>query len=148
MSVSKNLKVVVDTNLFISALIRGGLPFKVVESSLKNKFTLTVTEELFQELISVLMREKIFRKYDITATNIHWLIEGIKTKAHFVEPLNNQDLPIHSRDPKDDPLLACSFASGADYLVTGDEDLLTLKENPKLGNLKIVTAGEFVKLLK
>lgn len=57
-------------------------------------------------------------------------------------------IPVKVRDPKDQKVLATALGGKADYLVTGDEDLLDLKRNPKLGKLKIVTVWEFLKLLE
>ena len=56
-------------------------------------------------------------------------------------------LPVQVRDPKDEHVLAAALSGKADYLVTGDEDLLHLDGDPKLGNLQIITAREFVNLL-
>lgn len=55
-----------------------------------------------------------------------------------------EQLPIRSRDPKDNKLLACALSTNADYLITGDEDLLILNGNPALGALKILTAKDFL----
>ena len=56
-----------------------------------------------------------------------------------------EEIPPVSRDPKDDYLLAYGLVGGADYLVTGDEDLLTLRD---VEGLKIVSPREFVTLLE
>ena len=55
--------------------------------------------------------------------------------------------PVSSRDPKDDPLLAVALSGHADYLITGDDDLLVLDGEPALGTLRIVTVRDFLQLL-
>lgn len=56
-------------------------------------------------------------------------------------------LPIHGRDPEDDFMLATALRGVANYLITGDEDLLVLNGNPALGKLKIVLVKDFLKLI-
>ena len=58
-----------------------------------------------------------------------------------------KNLPIHSRDPKDDFLLSAALGGNADYLITGDEDLLILKDNPSLGKLRIITIKDFLEVV-
>jgi predicted nucleic acid-binding protein len=56
-------------------------------------------------------------------------------------------LPVHIRDPKDERVLAAALGGRADYLVTGDDDLLVLNGDPRIRTLKIVTVREFLDLL-
>ncbi|MBI2327535.1 putative toxin-antitoxin system toxin component, PIN family [Candidatus Curtissbacteria bacterium] len=139
--------VVIDTNLFISAIIRGGTPYKLLEAWKQNKFSIVITRNLFEELTEVLKREEIFTKYSLNQTEIQKLLDGLELNAIFVAPLEVSDLSIHSRDPKDDKLLTCVLAGDISYLVTGDEDLLVLSQNAALGNLKIITVKEFLNQL-
>lgn len=62
--------------------------------------------------------------------------------ARFTLPAT--DLPVHSRDPKDDPFLACALAGGCRYPVTGDRELLALAGDPASGTLHIVTPRQFI----
>ncbi|MBI3283042.1 putative toxin-antitoxin system toxin component, PIN family [Candidatus Curtissbacteria bacterium] len=138
--------VVVDTNIFISAIIRRGIPYKLLEIWQKDKFTLITTQSLFDEIADVLKREKVYRKYRITKDEITKLLDGLQLNATFINPLKIPDLPIHPRDPKDDILLACCFGAKVDYLITGDEDLLVLKNKKELKSLGILTPKEFLSL--
>ena len=63
----------------------------------------------------------------------------------MVSPL--APLPIHSRDSHDDKFLAVALGGNAEYLITGDDDLLVLQGDPRLGTLQIVTAREYLQLL-
>lgn len=51
------------------------------------------------------------------------------------------------RDPKDVPILAAAIGGGADVLITGDNDLLVLSGDTRLGELRIMTAGQFLQLI-
>ena len=59
-----------------------------------------------------------------------------------------RNVPVSVRDPNDEHILAAAIGSNADYLVTGDKDLLTLADDPRLGSLKIVTAAQFLDALE
>jgi len=48
----------------------------------------------------------------------------LRLSARIITPEKTATLPLHSRDLKDDPLLACALEGSCDYLITGDEDLL------------------------
>ena len=146
--VSRNkLTAVLDTNLFISAIIKGGTPYKLLKAWQQDKFSIITSEDIFDEIVEVFKRPEIYQKYDINLEEVEELLEGVKLNAFFVTPLNINDLPIHCRDPKDDKLLSCGVAGKADYLITGDKDLLDLNENPVLKELKIITVREFLNIL-
>ena len=78
---------------------------------------------LFLEAQEVLSRDKIVR------VEVAQLLRALRLNARWAEPIPEHTLPFRSRDPKDDRLLACSLAGDADYLVTGDKDLLELVLN-------------------
>jgi predicted nucleic acid-binding protein len=52
------------------------------------------------------------------------------------------------RDPNDEKVLAAALGNRAGYLVTGDEDLLALRDDPRIKGLRIVTAREFLETLQ
>ena len=89
---------VIDTNVFVSALIAGGTPLAVIESTRLGKSRLLVT---------------------VDAT-----INSIRAMADIVLPA---DVPEGSiRDPKDRIILACAIGGQADFMVSGDKDLTDL----------------------
>jgi len=144
----KKPKVVVDTNLIVSALIRRGSPHKVLQAWSLNYFYLLVTQNLFAEIKMVLGRDWVRNKYGVEQKEIDNFIELIRLNAKFVAPIKIRDMPVHVRDVKDDMVLVCALGGEADYLVTGDRDLLELNDNFLLGNLKIVSPKTFLELLK
>jgi predicted nucleic acid-binding protein len=73
------------------------------------------------------------------------LLRRLAVQAILVLP--NNELPLPVRDVKDEPILAAAFGGQADYIVTGDKDLLVLDGDPRLGKLRIVTARAFLDVL-
>jgi putative PIN family toxin of toxin-antitoxin system len=141
------LRVVIDTNLLVSAIISSkGLPNKLIRAWEKDDFILTISTRSLKELEVVARRDK-FQSYYLFREQILELIDSLKAAADIVLSISDEELPLHSRDLKDDKLLAAALSSKADYLVTGDEDLLVLNGNPALGKLRIITAKDFLELL-
>jgi len=134
----KKIRVILDTNLFISFLI--GKRLRGLKESLVNSnITLIFSEQNILELEIVASREK-FRRY-FPKEDVSDLIKFIRITGLVYEVIDYDEI---CRDPKDDFLLGLSKLSNADFLVTGDNDLLELKIYHKT---KIVTIEEFEKVL-
>lgn len=145
MSKVSKLKVVIDTNLLISAIIIPQTnPDKIIQAWEKDIFILLISQQLISELEDVISRKKFLNYHAAFKERGEELIASLKAAAETVDPLPVTKLPVHSRDSKDDYLLAASLGGKADYLITGDEDLLVLSSNPELGKLKIVTVRQFL----
>lgn len=114
------MRVVIDTNLWISFLI-GKVLSGLKEAIIRQGVTVLFSEELFDELLEVAYRPK-FRAY-FSSDRIHELIVLLDAKALFV-PIAEHFFAC--RDAKDNFLLDLCVAGSADYLVTGDADLLEL----------------------
>lgn len=146
MSKGKPPRAVVDTNLFVSGIIlKRGNPYALLEAWRKGAFLLLVSETLQEEIERILQRPKFSRKYGLSAEEIATLIGLVATKSLPVSP--RRRLPIKVRDVNDEMVLATALGGKADYLITGDEDLLVLRSDKRLGALKIVTAKEFLGVL-
>ncbi len=132
-------RVVIDTNVWISAIFWGGKPRKIIEHWIDDEFRLVISSavrrELYQTVVKKAKALKIFPEYAS-----EWL-EVINKKSILVRPKEKVEV---CRDPKDNMLLETAVAGGADYLVTGDEDLLALGT---FGDTKIVTPAKFLTLL-
>lgn len=137
--------VLIDTNLLISAIIKKGntTPHKLLTSWREHEYYLVISDELIDEVENVLRRDRIYKKYNISTEEIEEFMLELRNSTVFVVPLSLDNLSIHSRDKKDDKLLACALAGNCDYLITGDEDLLILNGRVELGNLKIMKAANF-----
>lgn len=135
------LSVVVDTNLFVSGLIiEKGYPFQLIEQLRKGAFIVITSPALRGELEDVLRRDK-FTKF-LSEQKIATFLDTYDVSSLTVNPKTR--LPIKVRDPKDEKVLAAALSGKADFLITGDQDLLILFDNQKIGMLKIVTVKEFL----
>jgi putative PIN family toxin of toxin-antitoxin system len=131
---NKSVRVIFDTNVWISFLIGKRLA-KIKNHIADGSITIVVTEQLLSELKIVTSREKI-KKY-FPKNSVKELIELLEVIAIKIEIV-----PTHfiNRDPKDNFLLDLIDFSKADYLVTGDKDLL--EHNP-FKTAKILTPIDF-----
>ena len=140
------LRAVVDTNLFVSgALNSDGRPRRLLRAFFEEQFELLLSEEQLAELTDVFSRPKFFRDRRITLGDLVELFVGLAA-APLVAPSSTIPLPL--RDPKDEHILAGAIGGNADYLVTGDADLLVLQGDPRLAPLQIVTAAQFLAILE
>lgn len=131
---TNNIRVIIDTNIWISSLIgrqlnslRELLSYPTIE--------LVVTERLMQEVLLVARRPKFakyFRSEDVEQLQ-KWMSQNMTNV-----PLGK--IPARCRDPKDDYLLELAIQSKAIYLVSGDSDLL---EMGTIGECRIMTVRQF-----
>ena len=134
----KNKRIILDTNLWISFLITK--KFTEIDNLIKNKqITLIFSNELLEEFIDVVNRPK-FKKY-FTKKDIENLLNTFDQYAELIEVSSKLDI---CRDEKDNFLLNLSVDGKADYLITGDNDLLILE---KLQETRISTYREFLETL-
>jgi len=135
----KKTKVIIDTNLWISFLISH--EFEKLDFLFSSgKICLLFSERLFAEFVGVAGREK-FRKY-FSESDIDGLSTKLKKVAIMVE---TKTVQTQCRDPKDNFLLELAIDGNADFLITGDKDLLELKS---VNKAKIVKIEDFFKLFK
>lgn len=132
------MRLILDTNLWISFLISSKFE-KLDELLFNQKCKLLFSQELLEEFVTVAKRSKL-RKY-ISRDELEDLLETIDEVAEFV---NVTSKISECRDPKDNFLLSLAVDGKADYLLTGDKDLLVLKV---IGNTKIKTISEFFDLI-
>jgi uncharacterized protein len=143
---SKRPQITIDTNHVVSGTISpGNYSSQLLHLWRQGTIRWVQTSQTFHELQEVLRRERFKVKYGFQETEIAELLETIATGTEFVSALPLSQLPLHSRDNKDDQFLACALGGHCDYLVTEDEDLLVLNDKRELGNLQIMTAYEFLK---
>ena len=132
-------KVVIDTNLWISFLITRD--FRKLDKKIKSKaIRIIFSLELIEEFLTVVNRPK-FKKY-FDKNDVEKLIDLFDVYGELFEVKSKIDL---CRDQKDNFLLALSKDSQADYLLTGDKDLLELKAIEKT---RIVLISDYLKKIK
>ena len=129
-------RIVIDTNLWISFLITGDLN-KLDEIIFARNGIIIFSQELLNEFLAVARRPKFKRFF--SPAQIEEILETIEEVAEFVKV--QTEIKI-CRDQKDNFLLSLSIDGSADFLLTGDKDLLQLS---KFGETKIITIAEFLK---
>jgi hypothetical protein len=134
------LKAVIDTNVWISSLLGTGNPKRIIDAIRSGTLQAVYSKSLFAELLDVLSRPRFASKF--TQLDAASLVRLIQQSALLVEVPHVESI---SRDPKDDQVLACARVAFADFLVTGDEDLLCLGSH---GQTRIVTPADFVDVLR
>ena len=112
------MRLLLDTNVLVSAVLFGGLPQGLVEQAFRGEYELVTSEALLDEFEEVL-RERFARP----ALLARALREELASIADMSRP---QRIPRASRDPADDMVLAAALGGHADAIVTGDKDLLDL----------------------
>lgn len=131
------LRVVLDTNVFVSALFGKGPPARLYDAFKEGRFCLVSSHTLIAELADVLLRPEL----GIPAVDVKTAFRILRRRALILRP---RVRVTACRDPKDDRVLECAVAGGAEVLVTGDRDLLAL--DPFRG-IRIVTPSAFLRRL-
>ena len=136
------MRVVIDTNVLISAVIKPQNRLGMVIVRLrKGDYVLLYSEELLDELTEVMARPKL-RKYCLNPETAGAVIDSILAKGEKVKLMTVFDI---CRDPDDNLLLALAVDGDADYIVSGDQDLLDLM---KVQVIPIITPAKFLDTLE
>lgn len=131
------MKVILDTNVIISSFATRGLCHSVFEICL-DRFEIVISSTLIKEIRYVLKRKLKLPNLFIAET-----LDYLSENATSVEV--NKSLSGVCRDPEDDHIIALADSARANYIITGDEDLLILKKH---GVTQIVTPRQFWQLSK
>jgi putative PIN family toxin of toxin-antitoxin system len=138
-----SLRVVLDTNVLVSGLISDhSPPRQLVDAWLDGRYILVTSLYQVQELNHVLAYPRIASRLGLEEAELDLILAALLSQAEVVT--GALQLPGVTRDPKDDPLVACAVEGAADYLVSGDRDLLDLGEYE---NTRVATPREFVEIL-
>ena len=131
------MKVVIDTNILVSAAIRDGIPEIVIQFIVdRPEFEWIVSQEIMTEYIEVLQRRKLKLSAEVQQ---EW-IDLLQTVTKLIEVNIEVDFP---RDRKDAKFLACAIAAYIDFLITGDQDF---EDVQILENTTILSVRDFKKL--
>jgi putative PIN family toxin of toxin-antitoxin system len=136
------MRVVLDTKLLISALVYRGLPARLLLLFENPQHTLYTLPLLLAELEEVIFRKKFGKPLASGQSSARQLFDGLVALACTVK---TSPLAMRvSRDEDDDAVLACALAARADLIVSGDDDLLVLKQ---FQGIPIMKAGEALEML-
>lgn len=129
-------RVVLDSNIFVSGIVWAGNPARVLDLWMKGEFHLLISPKVLIEIIEVLTRFQI--SFQIVS-QLQILIE-----THAIKIIPKTSI-TSSRDMKDNKYLNLSVDGHANYLVSGDKDLLELGS---VGPTSIITAKNFLELME
>ena len=126
-------KVVLDTNILISAIIFGGKPRDILQLVLHKRIIAVTSPSLITELGEVLIK-----KFDFLPERVQLIVKKLKRNFKVVNP----SVGIHIlKDEPDNRVLEAAIESNCDYIITGDKELLKLR---LYKNIRIVNADKFV----
>ncbi|MBX7247042.1 MAG: putative toxin-antitoxin system toxin component, PIN family [Candidatus Sumerlaeaceae bacterium] len=135
---------VLDTNVVVSSLLQpSGVPGMIVAQWKSGAFTVALSDLLLEEIADVLQRPVLRRTAKITLEQIAEFVQLLRETSILAnEPL--KIVPVVTKDPDDDIVLATAVATNADVIVSGDKHLTDLT---KYKGIPIVTPREFLELL-
>jgi len=138
------LKVVLDTNIFISSLLsKAGGPAMVIDTWRAGQYLLVTSPSIISEIKRVVQMPKIRKKYGLTHNQIEKLILLLEKDAIVVPGLSAVEGAI-PKDPADEMFLAAALDAKVDFIVSGDRHLLDLGEYKAI---PIFTVRQFLELL-
>lgn len=133
------MRIILDTNIFLSYLLarrpQGALVQAVERCLTDNSIQLVLPQELLSELRQA-VAQKEYLETHITISRLELFIQQLMEVAE-IPPILSETSTGLSRDPKDDYLLAYGLVEDVDYLITGDKDLLILKQTEQLTILRV-----------
>ena len=140
----RELRAVLDTDVLVSGLMGvKSPPRRIVDGWLEGPFTLVTSLHLVGELAHVLGYPRIAKRIRLDRTDVDMILAALLSQAEVVP--GELELTGVTPDPKDDAVVACAVEGQADYLVSGDEDLLVLHVYQ---GTQVVTPRRFLEILR
>lgn len=137
------MRAVIDTNVLLSGLLWRGAPHALIEHVQAGTLAMVSSPALLAELAEVISRAKFDEILARSNTSRERSLAEIRQLAEVIVP---PPLPQPvCRDSDDDHVLACALAAQADLIVSGDADLLNLREYQ---SIRIVAAAEALRLIE
>jgi len=138
-------KAVLDTTVLVSALLNlnpGGVSYELLRLAKQGTFELFISDDILEETAETLHYPRLRERYAYADADIIAFCQDLALIGTVIG-----DVPIVRvvRDPDDDKIIACAVAADADYLVTRDKDLLTLKEHE---GICIISPEMFLRILR
>ena len=129
-------RIVIDTNVVVSALLFGGVPGKLVSFWKTGRIRVLASKEMIEEYLRVLA----YPKFELSEEEINYLL--YQEILPYFEIVRTKPGPmIVEEDPSDDMFIRCAEAGKANKILSGDQHLLNLKS---YGKIKILTPSQFL----
>lgn len=131
-------KIVLDTNILISALGWGSNPKKIFNKVIEKEFELVISKTQLEELGEVMN----YPKFAFTKEQKARFLNILQEISTIVETRGNID--VIKEDPDDNVIIETALENNVEYIITGDGHILKLR---KIGKIEIVTATEFMRII-
>lgn len=131
------IRVVVDTNILVSAIVYGGKPQYILNLIVERKIQAVTSFILLAELLEVLSK-----KFPLSTSDLNSVETQVKQNFIIIAPKSTLKV---IRDDTDNRVLEAAVEGNCQYIITGDKDLLELS---KYKNIKIITVSEFLEAIK
>ena len=131
------IRAVLDTNIIISSIFWKGNPHEVVRRGIIGDYQWVTSAEILDEVAN-----KLRTKFKFPEESIQELVDILLTHCHVIELGSKFDIV---RDKSDNKIIECAYDGKANCIVTGDPDLLDLKE---FKSIRILSAKEFLNMLR
>lgn len=130
------MRIVIDTNVLISAIFWTGKPKQLLNHVRRQKITFVTSNQLLDELREILMRQD--KPFHLSGNEADQVVEAMRGFAEIVEP-HSQITVCH--DEMDNRVIACAIDGKAEYIITGDLHLLGLRSYK---SVKIMGVSDFL----
>ncbi|MDH4201123.1 MAG: putative toxin-antitoxin system toxin component, PIN family [Spirochaetia bacterium] len=130
-------KIVIDTNVLISAILFSGIPNQVLQEVISERYHLYLSHDILNEFLHVLSRSK----FKLLEPQIKQFYEEIIHITNIVYPM--QKLLIVKEDPSDNMLFECAIEANANFIVSGNKHVLNVK---KYKNIEVITPRNFIQI--
>ena len=134
------MKVLLDTNIWISGLLWGGNPRRIIQLAVSEQIVLYSSKLLVDELQATLAYPKLQRRLEKLAITAEELLLKVAAITQLSQPVAISDVD-RLRDPKDKIVLETALAVPVEVIISGDEDLLILRE---FQQIPILTTKQFL----
>ena len=138
------LKIVLDTNVFVSALINPrGKPAQILNYVFESKVRLFTSPSIIEELERVLSYPKLVKRHGLEKQELKKFVSDLLSILSLVE--GKKAIEVIAEDPADNNYLSCVVDAKADFIVSGDIHLLNLREYE---GIQIITPAQFLEMLE
>ena len=136
------MRVVIDTQIFVRATLGSLLAAQILQLFKDDRFELFLSVDTYSEFLEVVYRDKFKKAQDMDFVDL--LISILRDNSIFIETTKN--IPLNSRDPKDNKFIELAFSANVDYLVSDDKELLSLANDKNLENIHIISLIDFLQI--
>ena len=127
-------RVTLDSNIYLSALVFGGKPMRLLEVAVEGEIAVAISDAIIQEV-----RRNLQQKFGWSDARTAEAIDAIAAFTNHVTPV--EDIDAVPSAPHDNRVLECALAADSDVIVSGDSDLLALGS---FRGINVVRAAEFL----